>query len=440
MRLVERLRAGSGLRLPHRTLRFRLTLLYGGLFLVAGAALLTITYLLVDRSTATALFVNSKTGAKIAVQSPPGSPSHSPQIRTGIPTREQLQLAHQLSAQASVQHAQDLHQLLVQSSVALGIMAVLAVVAGWLMAGRVLRPMRSMAIATQRISEHNLHERLALSGPEDEVKALADTIDGLLARIEKAFEAQRRFVANASHELRTPLTLDRALIEVALANQCASAGEFRSVLEDLLASGEQQERLIEALLTLASSERGLDRTERFDLAQLAQRVVSAHQADVDRRALKMYAELSEAPIIGNPSLVERMVANLIENATSYNLLGGRIDVRVEPAADFVVLSVENTGPLVAQENIDRLFRPFQRLEDDRTTHPDGHGLGLSIVQAIATAHDAGIKVRLRPEGGLAVYVHFPTKSNGANASGSHNSRIRVRLTEHDDRRRSPISR
>jgi hypothetical protein len=218
MHLVERLQTYCRLHLPHRTLRFRLTVLYSGLFLVAGAALLAITYLLVDRSTATALFVNGKTGAKIAVQSPAGSPSHSPQLKNGLPSPKQLQLAHQLAAQASGQHTQDLHQLLIQSSLALGIMAALAVVAGWLMAGRALRPMRLMATATQQISEHNLHERLSLSGPNDEVKTLGDTIDGLLGRIEGAFEAQRSFVASASHELRTPLTLDRALIEVALAN------------------------------------------------------------------------------------------------------------------------------------------------------------------------------------------------------------------------------
>jgi signal transduction histidine kinase len=314
-------------------------------------------------------------------------------------------------------------------------MAVLAVVAGWLMAGRVLRPMRSMAATTQRISEHNLHERLALAGPDDEVKTLADTIDGLLGRIEEAFEAQRSFVASASHELRTPLTLDRALIEVALATPDAPASELRATLHELLSSGEQQERLIEALLTLASSERGLDQTEQFDLAQLAQLVVSAHQADADQHELEMNTALCQARVTGNLPLVERLIANLIENATLYNLPGGRIDVRTEPAGEIAVLTVENTGPPVAEENIGRLFRPFQRLEDDRATHPDGHGLGLSIVQAIATAHDAGLKVRLRPDGGLAVSVHFPAKATKTQGRAD----ARPGTQEHR-KARSPISR
>lgn len=430
---IEQLQAHFRLRLPHRTLRFRLTLLYGGLFLLAGVALLAITYLLFDHSTATELFVSGKTGAKIAVRGPGGSvPSSNPQLKAGLSTPDQRQFAQQLVAQAAAQHARDLHQLLVQSTFALGIMVVLAIVAGWLMAGRVLRPMQSMATATQRISEQNLHERLALSGPDDEVKTLADTIDDLLARIERAFKAQRSFVANASHELRTPLTLDRALIEVALANPDAPTDELRATLQELLVSGEQQGRLIEALLTLASSERGLDRTERFDLAHLAQRVVSTHQAEADKHGLVMDTALSEAPIVGNPSLVERMIANLIENAARYNLPGGRIDVRTEPTGDAAVLTVVNTGPPVAQENIDRLFQPFQRLDGDRTAHPDGHGLGLSIVQAIAAAHGAGLKVRLRPEGGLAVHVHFPTKETPVN--GHRSSRTRVRLSMYEDRK------
>jgi signal transduction histidine kinase len=433
MRLAERLQAGSWLSLPCRTLRGRLTLLYSSLVLLAGAALLAITYLLVDRSTATALFVNGKTGVKIAVQSPHGSPPQSPQLKTGLPSPRQLQLARQLAAQATAQHAKDLHQLLTQSSFALGIMAVLAVAVGWLVAGRVLRPMRSMAAATQRISEHNLHERLALSGPDDEVKTLADTIDGLLGRIEEAFGAQRSFVASASHELRTPLTLDRALIEVALATQDATAGELRATLQELLVSGQQQERLIDALLTLASSERGLDQTEGFNLALLAQRVASMRKADADRHGVTMDTNFSDAPMVGSPELVERLISNLVENAILYNLPEGRVIVQTEATDGVAILTVENTGLPVPQESIDRAFQPFQRLGDDRTAHPDGHGLGLSIVKAVGAAHDAGLKVRLRPEGGLAVSVHFPSKITSANGP------TRVRDGSYENRKaRSPI--
>lgn len=408
--------ARSRLRRPRRTVRFRLTVLYSSLFLVAGAGLLAITYLLVDRSTATALFVSGKGGEEIAVNGSPAGPSHqsSPQLRNHSPTAHQVQIARQLSAQAAAQHAKDLHQLLTQSGIALAIMAALAIVCGWLMAGRVLRPLRTMTAATQQITERNLHERLALPGPGDEIKHLADTIDGLLARLEAAFEAQRHFVASASHELRTPRTLDRALLEIALADPSATAEELRATCEDLLSSGEQQERLMEALLTLASSERGLDRHDRFDLAAVTGRAVSMFRAEADRQGLQASFSLGHAEVVGNPDLVERMAANLVDNAIRHNVPGGRLDVLTETRNQHSVLTVSNTGPLVPEDQAERLFQPFQRLGGERATHPDGHGLGLSIVRAIATAHDAGLKVRLRPGGGLHVQVHFPAPRPAAN--------------------------
>jgi signal transduction histidine kinase len=286
-------------------------------------------------------------------------------------------------------------------------MAVLAVVLGWLVAGRVLRPLRTMATATQQITERNLHERLALAGPNDEVKHLADTIDGLLARLDNAFQAQRHFVANASHELRTPLTLDRALLEVALSDPDASPEDLRATLEELLASGEQQERLIEALLTLASSERGLDRREHIDLAAAAERALSTIGPEAARQGLQVTSSLAAAPLTGNSALVERMIANLMENAVRYNVPGGSIDLRTECCDGSAMLTVANTGLSVSQGDIDRLFQPFQRLGNDRTTHPGGHGLGLSIVRAVVAAHEAGLKVQLRPDGGLIVRIYFP---------------------------------
>jgi signal transduction histidine kinase len=398
----------SRLRLSRRTVRFRLTVLYGGLFLVAGIGLLAITYALVDHTTTTALFVSNKSGERIAVRgSPTGSASHSPQLKTGTPTLQQTQVARQLAAQATAQHARDLHQLVTQSAIALGVMVVLAIVLGWLMAGRVLRPLRTMAVAAQQITERNLHERLALPGPNDEVKHLADTIDGLLARLDNAFQAQRHFVANASHELRTPLTFDRALLEVALADPDATAPDLRGTLEELLASEEQQERLIEALLTLASSERGTDRREPLDLAAAAERALSPHRAEAEQKGLQMSTSLQAAPMTGNAALVERMVANLLENAIRYNVPGGSIDLRTGTNDGSAVLTISNTGTVVSQDDVDRLFEPFQRLGYDRAAHPDGHGLGLSIVRAIVAGHDAGLKVRLRPGGGLAVQVFFP---------------------------------
>jgi signal transduction histidine kinase len=398
----------SRLLLSGRSMRFRLTVLYGGLFLMAGIGLLAITYVLVDHSTTTALFVDNKNGERIAIRGGQlGSSTHRPQLKTGTPTPEQQKIARQLTAQVTAQHAHDLHQLVTQSAIALGVMAVLAVVLGWLVAGRVLRPLRTMAAATQQITERNLHERLALSGPNDEVKHLADTINGLLARLNNAFQAQRHFVANASHELRTPLTFDRALLEVALADPDASREDLRTTLEELLASGEQQERLIEALLTLASSERGLDRREHVDLATAAERALSSLRPEVARQGLEVTSALEAAPVIGNPALVERMVANLLENAVRYNIPGGSIDLRTETNDGSAVLTVTNTGLPVSQDDIDRLFQPFQRLGNDRTTHPGGHGLGLSIVRAVVAAHEAGLKIQLHPDGGLIVRIYFP---------------------------------
>lgn len=409
MRVIDRFTTvRSRLLLSGRSMRFRLTVLYGGLFLIAGIGLLAITYVLVDHSTTTALFVDNKNGERVAVRGGQlGSSTRSPLLKTGTPTPGQLQVARQLAAQATAQHTHDLHQLVTQSAIALGVMAVLAVVLGWLVAGRVLRPLRTMATATQQITERNLHERLALAGPNDEVKHLADTIDGLLARLDNAFQAQRHFVANASHELRTPLTFDRALLEVALSDPDASPEDLRATLEELLASGEQQERLIEALLTLASSERGLDRREHIDLAAAAERALSTIGPEAARQGLQVTSSLAAAPLTGNRALVERMIANLMENAVRYNVPGGSIDLRTECCDGSAMLTVANTGLSVSQGDIDRLFQPFQRLGNDRTTHPGGHGLGLSIVRAVVAAHEAGLKVQLRPDGGLIVRIYFP---------------------------------
>ncbi len=404
--------ARSRLLLSGRSMRFRLTVLYGGLFLVAGIALLAVTYVLVDHATTTALFVD-RNGERVAVRgSQVGSSTHGPQLKTGTATLQQLQVARQIAAQTTAQHAHDLHQLVTQSAIALGVMAVLAIVLGWLVAGRVLRPLRTMAAATQQITERNLHERLALCGPNDEVKHLADTIDGLLARLDDAFQAQRHFVANASHELRTPLTYDRALLEVALADSDASPEDLRTTLEELLASGEQQERLIEALLTLANSERGLDRREQVDLGTVAARALPTLRPEIALLDLQVTSSLETTLVTGNAALVERMVANLIENAVRYNIPGGSIDVRTECHDGSAVLTVANSGLSVSRDDVDRLFQPFQRLGNDRTTHPGGHGLGLSIVRAVVTAHDAGMKIRLRPSGGLVVQIFFPLSPVG----------------------------
>ena len=406
------------IKLPRGTVRFRLTALFSALYLAASAALLAITYALVDSTTASSLFISRNT--RIAVKNTSSGHVPSPdsaQLRHGSPSASSMRLARQLYAQAAATHARDLHQLLAWSGVALGIMTVLAIGLGWVTAGRVLRPLRSMKTTTQQITDRNLHERLALPGPDDELKDLADTIDGLLARLEMAFESQRRFVASASHELRTPLTLNRALLEVALADPRASADDLRATCVELLTAGEQQERLIDALLALATSERGLDRQERFDLARVTRLALAAHHREAEQRGLRLDVSFGHAAVQGNPDLTERMAANLIDNAIRYNQPGGSVEVRTDTRYGHALLTVTNTGSPVPADKVDQLFQPFQRLPADRTSHPDGHGLGLSVVRAIATAHDARLEVRPHPRGGLTVTTRFPPPSGLRSGAG-----------------------
>jgi signal transduction histidine kinase len=277
------------------------------------------------------------------------------------------------------------------------------------MAGRALRPVRTMSLRARGISERNLHERLALEGPDDELKELGSTFDGLLARLEAAFESERRFVANASHELRTPITLERALVEVALADPNASVESLRDTCRRVLAATEQQERLIEALLTLARSQRGLDTRAPVDLRELTAEVVRAVPTD----GLRVDARLSEASTTGDPAMVERLVANLIENAVRYNQPSGWVEAWTGVRDGLPTLEISNAGPLVASEQVAELTRPFFRgagngnAGNGQRQHSDGLGLGLSIVQAIADAHGAELTMAPLPQGGLRVAVSFP---------------------------------
>jgi signal transduction histidine kinase len=390
--------AGPLFRLPRHTIRLRLTLLYGALFLASGAVLLAITYILVARQYTGKFFVvsgglqgpifESATGGGVPV--PPGS--------AGAITSQQLTMG------ADRQSTAALHQLLLQSGEALAIMAVLSIWLGWLVAGRALRPLRTITNAAREISASNLHRRLALEGPDDELKQLGNTFDELLGRLEASFETQRQFVANASHELRTPLTFERALVEVALADPDATADTLRQMGRDVLSVGEQQERLIEALLTLSRSQRGLDRHEPIDLAAVADHAIRT----IEHGSVTVDAQLSPARTIGDSRLVERLVANLVTNAIRHNLPEGQATVRTETKGDQALLTVTNTGHVIAPADVARLFEPFQRLDPGRTSNASGTGLGLSIVAAVASAHAAGIQAHPFPGGGLRVEVGFPS--------------------------------
>ncbi|MCO5997536.1 sensor histidine kinase [Actinoallomurus rhizosphaericola] len=398
MRTLPRPRVPAGLR--PRTVRLRLTALYGVLFAVSGAILLAITYLLVRHATGPRRVIY-RTGQVGPVTSGGG-------VFTKQPVPPDLQrLTSQLDAEVARQHAAQMHALLVQSGIALTIMVVVSVVLGWLVAGRVLRPLRTMTSTIRRISARNVHERLAVEGPRDELKDLGDTVDGLLGRLETALGAHKRFVANAAHELRTPLTLEHALLEETLTDRAATLADFRATSERVLAISEQQERLLEALLTLATGERGLDRRERFDLCELTGQALLGPRPQVDRLGLRIEARTLPAPAAGDPALAERLVANLLDNAVRYNVPGGRVEVGTATEAGRAVLSVRNTGPVIPPGRVADLFEPFQRLAGRTARDDGGHGLGLSIVRAIAAAHDATVTARARPEGGLDVEVRFP---------------------------------
>jgi len=364
---------------PRTTVRGRLAALYGGVFLASGVALLTIIYVLVDNAG------SAPSGSN--VQAVPGPHGGSTQL-------------------VLQQRSLDLHALLVGSGIALAVMTVVSVAAGWLLAGRVLRPLRTMTNMTQQISEDDLHQRLALPGPRDELKDLGDTIDELLARLEAAFGAQRNFVANASHELRTPLTVSRATLQVALSDPELTLDALRSACEEAIETGRQQEQLIEALLTLARSQRGLEHREQVDLAAIVTEVTRVHEADAADRGLHLHIWTEPAIVFGDAPLLERLSTNLVENALRYNVHGGNVQIAVSKQGEAALFKVTNTGPVVAPNEVSRLLQPFQRASSGRIGTDGGLGIGLSIVKAIATAHGADLTLYPQKTGGLDVEIAF----------------------------------
>jgi signal transduction histidine kinase len=364
-------------RLPHRTLRFRLALLYAGFFLVCG----------------------------IAVLSVPVFSIHSSQSVTAVPAH--LAGGHQPPVVRNQPAAVVLQE--VRALAVLAVLGIASLAVGWVIAGRLLRPLRTITTTARDISARNLNRRLALSGRDDEFKELAETLDDLFGRLEASFESQRHFVANASHELRTPLTAERALIQVALADPDCTAETLRATCHELLTLSDQQERLIDALLTLATSERGIEQREPFDLGDIAAKVLADRRQQALIRGIALEAKLGAAPAAGDPSLAESLVANLVDNALRYNTSEGEVQVSTTTADGRSSLRVVNTGPVVPPAEVDRLFQPFQRLGAERLSNRGGHGLGLAIVRAIADVHGARISATARPEGGLDIQVSFPQR-------------------------------
>ena len=358
------------------TLRTQLTLLYAGLLAVLGGAL--IVGLVPLRGTASV-----GVGPEAA--------------------------AHQAALNAHIRNVE------IIGAIALAVMVLLALAGGWLIAGRLLRPLRTITATARDISASNLNRRLGLGGRDDEFAELGETLDDLFGRLEASFESQRHFVANASHELRTPLTAERTLLQVALADPDATAQDLRSACEQVLALGDQQERLIEALLTLATSEGGIEQWQPFDLAAVAWHVVTIRREEAEHRGVHLETRLAEAPTAGDPRLAESLVANLVDNAIRHNSGDGRAEISTTAAGGQATIRVRNTGAVIPPEQLGRLFQPFGRADGERIRHTGGHGLGLAIVQAIARAHGATLTPRAQPEGGLDVEVTFPGKPVSAPA-------------------------
>jgi signal transduction histidine kinase len=290
--------------------------------------------------------------------------------------------------------------------ITLAVVIAFAAVLGWIAAGRALRPVHLITAAARAASEDNLSARVALRGPRDELHELAETFDDMLDRLQAAFASQRRFVANASHELRTPLMLAQTLLQVALADPAITTDSLRTACQEVLLACKEQDRLIQALLTLARSQRGLDRPQDTDLAAIAAEVVEPAHTDAAAHGIRIEPDLNHAVTSGDPHLVERLLTNLVDNAVRHNVPGGRVSVWTGAHTGRPALRVTNTGPAVPPEQVDDIFQPFRRLDGTRTGDGEGLGLGLSIVAAIATAHEADLGVQPLPDGGLDIRVVF----------------------------------
>lgn len=397
--------AASG-RLPQWSVRLRLTLLYGGLFLASGVALLATTYVLVRRATDDPVVVTTKTA--IAPTRTPGGAPRKPLPNLGELEAQAEQDRQRAQKAADRQHANELHQLLLQSALALGMMSVVSIGLGWLVAGRVLQPVQSITAATQRISQHNLNERLALQGPADELKELADTIDGLLERLEAAFDAQKRFVANASHELRTPLAMMRTSLDVATAKPDPVPAHVNALESKLREGLDQAERLLESFLVLARAEHGiLPEQTTIAIRELVSEALDARRDTIAATHLAVQTALGDVNTMGSKTLLSRMIGNVIDNAIRYNHAQGWIRIKTTTTPDTVELVIENSGARLEERKVRDLAQPFRRLAADRIDSRNGVGLGLSIVAAIAVAHGGNLQLHARAEGGLRVEIALP---------------------------------
>lgn len=427
------------------SVRLRLTLTYSALFVTVLGTVLAVGYVLVRDQTGgakTAVSVLCSRGGQVAasgfsIQSGGGlsgtvasgtqnltcsSQVHSASSGTivsgntvrlpagaPVPGDPGSATIRQLAVAVNASRDRTLNTLLIESLIALATMGVLSVGLGWWMAGKALKPVHRITDTARRLSEQTLHDRINLEGPNDELKELANTFDDMLGRLDRAFASQSRFVANASHELRTPLATERVLVDEALANPHATVEELQEILRQLRANSEDSERLINGLLTLARSDRGVAVWSEVDLEEVAKSSGERVAPEASARQVEVRTELSPAPTTGDTNLLERLCGNLLENAVRHNHPGGWVSV-ASGHETTPYLEVVNTGPVIDASAVDGLRQPFRRGVGERHSGGDGFGLGLSIVEAVVSAHGGRLILRPRPEGGLIARVELRVRS------------------------------
>jgi signal transduction histidine kinase len=405
-------RSAKAIRRPAPTIRLRLTLLYGLVFLITGAVLLTIGYVLVRNNIDSRQLLRDRLRRLHLV--PPRAPPFFGRPLGFGPGSPEANVAREVQAQIV---GDALHRLVIEYIVALAAMTMIAVGTGWLLAGRALRPLRDITATARRVSGANLGERIGLSGPADELKELADTFDGMLGRLDAAFASQRHFVANASHELRTPLTIMRTEVDVALGDPRASIGELRGMGEAVRDAIDRCERLIASLLLLARSEGATGRAEPVDLAALAGDCITDLRARAREAGIEVRDSLEPSWTRGEPGLLERLIANLIDNGIRHNEAGGVLEVGARVSEGWAVLEVANGGPPIDPADAGALTEPFRRLHRSG----EGFGLGLSIVRSVAEAHGGTVQLTAPEAGGLRVRVLLPADSAPPNVDVQRSS-------------------
>jgi signal transduction histidine kinase len=390
----------------HLSARSRLTLLYASLFTVGGATLVLITYLLVARTLNSTTTTSTPPGIQQAVAQCVQLAQTRGASAAGTAMKCGGLYAQGVQAGAAAQRSTTLAHLLTYSLLSLACVTLLAAAAGWVVAGRILRPVHRITAAARAASEQNLSQRIALHGPRDELRELADTFDSMLERLDHAFTSQRQFIANASHELRTPLTVMRTSLDVVLAKPKPARQELVAMAADIRQAVSHSERLIGVLLVLARTDQAHTLSDPLDLAAVAEDALEGRTAN----GITTTTRLDQAPVTGDGVLLERLIANLLDNAERYNVAGGTLMISTTAHNAASSVRVVNTGAVVPADMVERLFLPFTRL-DDRTRH-DGFGLGLALVSSIAAVHGGTVHAAAVPTGGLDITVRLPRRGSG----------------------------